>query len=91
MLFRSHRSLPLRQVEELCGDLYPDNAEVDLICAALHRKYGRPKNYNGMARSWNTIYVMEDTANGGRERKAKKGSFQNIIQKVTPNPAWLSS
>jgi hypothetical protein len=82
----NHRSLSLRQTEELCGDLYPSPAEIAFICDALNRAYGRPKNYNGTLRNWNTVYVLEDSANGGRERRARKGAYQNIIQKVNPFP-----
>ena len=32
------------------GDLYPDLNERKVICAALHRKYGAPKNYGGNIR-----------------------------------------
>ena len=79
----NHCSLPLPQTEEFVGDLYPSPPEIAFICDALNRHFGRPKNYNGSLRHWNTEYKLEDSANGGRERRSKKGAYQNIIQKVT--------
>ena len=70
----NHCSLPLPQTEEFVGDLYPSPPEIAFICDALNRHFGRPKNYNGSLRHWNTEYKLEDSANGGRERRARKST-----------------